>query len=162
VCDTVMAALRQRREVSAHIQRFTDLAKKTHSFTKGPRPSRFEEYELQLNDILPVNFLETRTLEEIARCSRDMKALMIRVERAHADPAKDTLKAGRLQPYLDHLQKLRSREKDLTPDCRQQLHQFQEMVADFRIALFAPEIQGNIQVSSKKLDRMWQDIIRSC
>ena len=162
VCDTVMAALRQRREVSAHIQRFTDLARKTHSFTKAPRQSRFEEYELQLNEILPVNFLEKRTLEELARCSRDMKALMIRVERAHADPAKDSLKADRLKPHLDNLQKLRSREKDLPPDCRQKLHQFQEMVANFRIALFAPEIQGNIQVSSKKLDQMWQDIIRSC
>jgi len=162
MCDTVMAALRQRREVSAHIQRFAGLAHKSRAVTPTPRPSRFDEYECLLNDILPVNFLETMTLEEIGRCGRDMKALMIRLERAHADPAKDALKADRLQPYLDKLQRLRCREKELTPECRQKTHRFQEMVADFRIALFAPEILGKAQVSAKKLDQMWQELIRVC
>ena len=158
ICDTVMTMLRQRREVSSHIQRFADLARKSHCFSD----ERFDEYEKLLEEILPVNFLESKTLEELERCNRDMKALIIRIERAHADPAKDSLKAAQLQPHLQNLQKLRARGKDLSPECRQRLKHYQEMIADFRIALFAPEIKGNIQVSAKKIDQQWQEISHLC
>jgi ATP-dependent helicase HrpA len=158
ICDSVMNMLRQRKEVSSHIQRFADLARKSHCFNE----ERFDEYERLLDEILPVNFLESKTLEEMERCSRDMKALIIRIERAHADPAKDSLKASQLQPHLQNLHKLRSREKDLSPECRLRLKHFQDMIADFRIALFAPEIKGNIQVSAKKLNQQWQDLNHLC
>jgi len=193
ICDTVMAALRQRREVCAHIRRFADLAEKAPSFGRAqpvsatippaikrakpghpsptpqasmasaiPIPSRFAEYATLLDEILPVDFPATRTLEEIGRCSLDMKALMIRIERAHVNPAKDALKAGQLHPHLDNLHKLQAREKDLSPECCQKLKKYEEMVSDFRIVLFAPEIKGNIQVSAKKLDQQWQEINQSC
>ena len=158
ICDTIMTILRQRREVSSHIQRFADLAKKSHCFSEV----RFDEYERLLKEILPVNFLESKTLEELERCSRDMKALIIRIERAHADPAKDSLKAAQLQPHLQNLEKLRARGKDLSPECRLRLKLYQEMIADFRIALFAPEIKGNIQVSAKKISQQWQEINHLC
>jgi len=158
ICDSVMNMLRQRKEVSSHIQRFADLARKSHCFNE----ERFAEYERLLDEILPVNFLESKTLEEMERCGRDMKALIIRIERAHADPAKDSLKASQLQPHLQNLHKLRSREKDLSPECRLRLKHFQDMIADFRIALFAPEIKGSIQVSAKKLNQQWQDLNHLC
>jgi ATP-dependent helicase HrpA len=151
-----MATLRQRQEVGAHIQRYGDLARKTHSFT----PERYEEYQRLLTEILPLDFLETRDLSEIQRCSRDMKALMIRIERAYVDPAKDALKAGQLQPHLQNLQVLCKKEKDLSSEGRQEMRKYQEMIAQFRIALFAPELQGGMPVSSKKLGRQWQEICK--
>ncbi len=157
ICDTVMATLRQRKEVSAHIQRYADLAKKTHSFMH----ERYDEYEKLLNEILPQDFLETRELTEVQRCTRDMKALMIRIERAYVDPAKDALKASQLKPHLQNLHGLRKREKDLSPECLQELKKYEEMIDQFRIVLFAPEIQGGgPQVSSKKLDQQWQEICK--
>lgn len=87
---------------------------------------------------------------------------MIRIERAHVNPAKDVLKANQLKPHLHNLQGLRQREKDLSPEGLQELKKYQEMIDQFRIALFAPEIQGGIQVSSKKLVRQWQETCRYC
>jgi ATP-dependent helicase HrpA len=156
ICDTIMTALRQRREVSATIQRFADLARKNHSFSQP----RFDEYQTLLEEILPLNLLENRELTEIQRCARDMKALMIRIERAHVDPAKDTLKASQLQPHLHNQQTLCSKEKDLSSDCRRELKKYQEMIARFRIALFAPEIQGGTPVSAKKLALQWQEVCK--
>jgi ATP-dependent helicase HrpA len=156
ICDTVMALLRQRKEVSSHIQRFADLAKNSHCFSE----ERFDEYERLLEEILPVSFLQSKTLEELERCSRDMKALIIRIERAHADPAKDSLKAVQLLPHLENLQKISTRAGDLSPEYRLRLKQYREMIADFRLILFAPEIKGTIQVSAKKLSRHWQELIQ--
>jgi ATP-dependent helicase HrpA len=158
ICDTIVATLRQRREVSAHIQRFAELARKTRSYT----PERFGEYESLLEEILPLDFLESRELSEIQRCSREMKALMLRIERAYVDPAKDALKACQLQPHLHNLQSLRRREKDLSPECLQEMKKFQEMLAQFRISLFAPELAGGIQVSAKKLHQQWLEISTIC
>lgn len=159
ICDTIITTLRQRREVSAHILHFANLARKGHSFSQ----ERFDEYERLLGAILPLDFLETRELAELQRCDRDMKALMIRIERAHANPAKDVLKANQLKPHLHNLQVLRQREKDLSPEGLQVLKRYQEMIDQFRIALFAPEIQGGgPQVSSKKLDQQWQETCRYC
>ncbi len=159
ICDTILATLRQRREVSDHIRRFGDLARKTHSFDR----ERFENYEKLLEEILPLNFLETKELAEIQSCDNKMKALMIRIERAHADPAKDALKASQLTPHLHNLQTLRQKEQDLSPEGRQEMKKYQEMIARFRITLFAPEIQGGgPQVSAKKLDQQWQEIGRYC
>ena len=156
ICDTIMATLRQRKEVSAQIQRFADLAKKTHSFSR----ERYDEYEKLLDEILPLDFLETKELTEVQRCTRDMKALMIRIERAYVDPAKDALKANQLTPHLQNLLGLRKRVKDLSSECLQEMKKYEEMIDQFRITLFAPEIQGGNQMSSKKLDQQWQEICK--
>ncbi|MBW6520792.1 MAG: ATP-dependent RNA helicase HrpA [Desulfoarculaceae bacterium] len=156
ICDTIMATLRQRRAVTAHIQRFADLARKTRSYA----PERYADYKQLLEEILPLNFLETKTLIEIQRCDKEMKALMIRIERAYVDPAKDELKAGQLKPHLYNLQTLRKKEKDLASECLHELKKYEEMISRFRITLFAPEIQDGTQMSSKKLDQQWQEVER--
>jgi ATP-dependent helicase HrpA len=158
ICDIIMATLRQRQEVSAHIQRYGDLARKTHSFT----PERYKEYERLLTEILPLDFMETKEPTEVQRCIRYMKALMIRIERAYVDPGKDALKAIQIQPHLHNLQVLYKREKDLSSEGRQEMRKYQEMIAQFRIALFAPELQGGMAVSSKKLNQQWQEICKYC
>jgi ATP-dependent helicase HrpA len=157
ICDTLMATLRQRREVSAHIRRFGDLAKKSHSFT----PERYNEYEKLLDEILPIDFLETKKLTEIQKCSISMKALMLRIERAYVDPAKDEVKSSQLKPHLQNLQGLRKKKQDLSYECLQEMKKYGEMIDQFRISLFAPEIQdGGARVSSKRLDRQWQELCK--
>ena len=158
ICDTIMATLRQRREVSAHIQHFGDLARKTHSFSQA----RFDEYEKLLDEIFPLDFLESRELKEVQRCTRNMKALMIRIERAYVDPAKDAIKAEQLSPHLHNLQSLRQRKKDLSAEGLRELNKYGEMINQFRITLFAPEIQGGMQVSSKKLSQQWLETCKYC
>ncbi|MEK6200848.1 MAG: DUF3418 domain-containing protein, partial [Desulfobulbaceae bacterium] len=154
ICDTIMATLRQRREVTAHIKRFADLARKTHSFDC----KRFDNYEKLLEEILPLNFLERKELAEIQRSDKEMKALMIRIERAYVDPAKDELKASQLTPHLHNFQALQKKEKDLSSKCLQELKKYQEMISQFRITLFAPEIQGGAQMSNKKLNQQWKEV----
>ncbi|MBU4328666.1 MAG: DUF3418 domain-containing protein, partial [Proteobacteria bacterium] len=103
-----------------------------------------------------------KELKEMQQCTMDMKALIIRIERAYVDPAKDMIKAEQLKPHLHNLQILRQREKDLSAECLHELKKYQEMINQFRITLFAPEIQGGVQVSSKKLSGQWQETCKYC
>jgi ATP-dependent helicase HrpA len=156
ICDTVMITLRQRRELSAHIHRFADLARKNRSFSR----TRFDEYQGLMMEILPFNFLTSFELAEAQGCGQQMKALMIRIERAFVDPAKDALKAAQLKTHLQNLHQLHTMEKDLPVEAISEMKKYQEMIAHYRIAIFAPEIQGKIQVSAKKLEQQWQELSR--
>lgn len=158
ICDTVLLLLRKRKEVSDHIIRFTKLARQTHSY----EAERFQEYATLLEEILPTDFLETTHFDELQGCTRFFQALMVRIERAHANPAKDRTKSKQLEPHLQKLKKIPADSSDLPKECREAVSLFRAMINEFRIALFAPEVNREMQVSEKKLKQQWLVISSSC
>ena len=158
ICDAIVLLLRKRKETSEHINRFTKLAQQSHSY----EADRYQEYRDLLEEILPADFLKNAMFDELKACSRYFQALMIRIERAHANPAKDRTKARQLAPYLQQLKKIPADSLTLPQECREALSHYQLMVNEFRIALFAPEIKRELQVSEKKLQQQWQRVCSLC
>jgi ATP-dependent helicase HrpA len=158
ICETVMAILRRRREVMDQIQRFGKLAKQSRSFSS----ERNEEYESLLEEILPADFLQTMSVEELSDCDRYLRGLIVRIERAYADSSKERGKNEKLRPHLQNYGILRQRKTELTDECAALLKEYELMINEFRIALFSPEIRTRIPVSEKKLERHWQRIREAC
>ncbi|MEN8200588.1 MAG: DUF3418 domain-containing protein, partial [Thermodesulfobacteriota bacterium] len=158
ICEQLLLLLRKRREVSEHISRFSQLARQSHAHDT----ERYEEYERLLTEILPPDFLEKNTLEALGDCPRFFQGLMVRIERAHANPAKDLNKAKQLEPCLQRLASIPKDLSPLPPECRKEIIRYQEMVKEFRLALFAPEIKGGRAVSAKKLRSQWQQLQSLC
>ena len=158
ICDELFRILRKRRETSDHIKRFASLARKSHSFNA----SQYKEYESLLEEILPADFLTHTTVDNLAGCSRFFQALIIRIERAHANPAKDQTKAKQLVPYLDRIKKIPDDCSTLPHECRQAISLYKAMTHEFRVTIFAPELKGGIQVSAKKLKLQWQKVQSVC
>lgn len=158
ICDEVLRVLRKRREASDHISRFASLARKSHSFNAN----QYKEYESLLEEILPTDFLRRKSVDDLAGCTRFFQALMIRIERAHANPAKDQSKAKQLTPYLDRIKKLPDDCSTLPHECRQAVSLYKAMISEFRVTIFAPELKGGIQVSAKKLKLQWQNVQSVC
>lgn len=158
ICDTIMSLLRRRREVLNEISRHEELARqaKTHS------ADRYQEYRCLLDEILPVNFLETSTFLELEDCERYMKSLMIRIRRAHADYSKDARKAEPLLAHRRNLDLLRKKEENLDENCREKMKEYQKMIQELRISLFSPEIKTKFGISAKKLNKIWQEIQTVC
>jgi len=154
IFETVMRTLRKRAEVRKKIGQYTDLAHKNHNYDQ----SRFEMYEQLLLEILPHNFLKLYSVEELEDCNRYMNALIIRIERAHINPAKDKNKAEQLIPYLNNLQSLEKYSHDLSEEYQDHLKMYQRMIQEFRISLFAPEMKTKITVSAKKLKQQFDKI----
>ena len=158
ICETVMAILRRRREVKDQIQRFGELARKSRSFSE----ERNLEYHQLLDEILPSNFLETLSLESLFDCDRYLRSLSLRIERAHADYAKEQGKREKLTPHLHNYSLLKKREAALTEECVVLMQEYSVMINEFRISLFSPEIRTKIPVSEKKLSGHWQTICNLC
>ncbi len=160
ICDELLTILRQRKEVSEHILKFATLAKQSHFYDN----KRYNEYQQLLEEILPADFtINTRLSSDISDCIRYCKALMIRIERAHANPAKDLKKAEQLQPYIDKLKVASQKESySLPAECREALDHYQTMINDYRVTIFAPELKGGNKVSAKKLKLLWQGVQSLC
>ncbi len=80
-----------------------------------------------------------------------MKALDIRVERAHINPVKDKNKADQLHPHLKNLALIINRNEELSAESKTHLSHYQKMIQEYRITLFPPEMRTKIKVSDKKL-----------
>ncbi len=158
ICDTLLLLLRKRKEAAEHIIRYANIAKKSRSYDS----TQYQEYETLLSDIMPTDFLTSRTLNSLQHCLRSFQALMIRIERAHANPAKDLSKARQLAPSLQKMANLPTDLSDYPKECREAIGLYREMVNEFRIGLFAPEVKRVLQVSEKKLKVQWQQIRSTC
>jgi ATP-dependent helicase HrpA len=158
ICDEMFQILRKRREVSDHIVRFAGLARKSHSYNAA----QYKEYESLLEEILSADFLTTKSLEDLAGCARFFQALTIRIERAHSNPSKDQTKAEQLAPFLNRIKNLPEDCSGLPLECKEAIALYLAMVAEFRVAVFAPELKGGMQVSAKKLKLQWQNVQSLC
>ena len=150
--DQVVAVLKERRATIDLIGRFEAMA----DATKGTS-GRFDQYRSQVREIVPIDFLKKFDRRRMAVVSRYLKALQIRVERAHVSPARDVARAETIAPYIERLHAV-SKKELLSPDCRRLLAEYQEMVEEFKISIFAQEIKTAFPVSAKRLDKKWQEL----
>ena len=91
---------------------------------------------------------------------RYCRALQIRMERAYAAPDKDKTKTAQLHPYVSRLKEMKI--EDPSPDCRQLLQEYENMLAEYKISIFAQEMKTLFPISAKRLDKKWQEIVNSC
>ncbi len=106
----------------------------------------------ELERLVPANFLEVQSLDRLRRLPRRLEALRIRAERARYDPEKDRKKEDQVEPYDLALARLRKGfSKDTSPEKKAAVDELQEMIEEFRISLFAPEVKTAFPVSPKRL-----------
>ncbi len=159
LCTRIMALLRRRREVQEQLQRLIALDRRRAIFT----PPKQEELEGILASIIPPAFLRTMDSAMLEDCDRYLRSLQIRLERLHANPAKDEAKATRIRPHLHHLADLAQRLPVPLPDeLRPLVEEYRTMIEEYRISLFSPEIKTKMVVSAKKLEQQWQAIHQLC
>jgi ATP-dependent helicase HrpA len=161
--DLVIEVLRDRRETFDLISRFEQMAGKSVS-----EAARFEGYRKQVAGIVPPDFLKEFSLATVRKIPRYLKALRIRVERAHASVAKDTAKARQIAPYTERLAQINEQFMDetkaalaenvLLAERKMILDEYREMIEEFKISLFAPEMKTLFPVSPKRLDKKWKEI----
>jgi len=114
----------------------------------------------ELTGIIPPDFLEKFDSARMESAIRYCRALQIRMERAYAAPDKDKTKAAQLAPYASRLNEIKV--KDPSPDCQKLLRKYKDMLAEYKISLFAQEMKTRFPVSAKRLDKKWQEILNSC
>jgi ATP-dependent helicase HrpA len=155
--DKLLKILTQRRHVQSRIEDIQQTSKGKND----PRTALCKEFQKHLQQLLPQDFLVQRKPAELANVSRYLKALEIRMERAEHSLAKDTKKAQQVAPYINRIQNLPD-NLDVSPSCHQTLTEYQEMVEEFRVSVFAPELGTAYPVSEKRLKNKWQEVENDC
>ncbi len=112
-----------------------------------------------LEDVFPRKLPRLPQPVDFALIQRDLQCLAIRIERMTSHPAKDDLKAAPLGRHLRRLAELADKVAEMSPEAAAQTNAYRQMVNDYRIALFAPELKTRQPVSEKKLEAQWQAVL---
>jgi len=112
--------------------------------------------------ILPPDFL-TLTASGLRHVPRYLKALRIRVERAHSAPAQDLQKEKIAAPHDERLAEAGRRVAAIeVPASRRAAEEvlaaYRLMVAEYRVSIFAQELKTVIPVSAKRLRRQEEEL----
>lgn len=158
IINNLMALFRKRREVSDSIQKVFNGNKgvKSHSRDKEA------DFNQLVTEIAPANILFNGMDSDIEKLTRRLQSLAIRVDRYSIHPGKDAQKEKQLSPHLENLRKLSKKEEELPEDAFELYEDYRQMIAEFRILIFSPEIKTSFPVSSKKLLQHWQVLLIKC
>ncbi len=156
--DDFLALLRQRRAVYDTINRIFS----TGSQNRLVIPDRKAAFMVHLSDIFPLEVIRGTLPADFGEIDRQLQSLSIRLERFYTNPGKDRQKEEQLLPYLTNLEKLMAKRGELSEEGLAAVYRFREMVNDYRISLFSPEIKTRQPVSTKKLNEEWQSTLTKC
>jgi ATP-dependent helicase HrpA len=84
-----------------------------------------------------------------------LRAVVLRLDKFRADPARDTQRLGELRP-LEQRWLRRVAERRGKPDAR--LDDFGWLLEELRVSLFAQELRTPQPVSVKRLDKVWAQL----
>lgn len=147
-----MAALRKRRELVSQFNNLATKSKETGHFHK----EGFARLTQELQEVFPPELLYQNP--DYQNISRQLEYLSIRLERFYVNPRKDEQKQEQTAPFTIKLHSLNN--TPLPPEAREELHKYREMLIEFKISVFAPEIKRRFSVSPEKLQRQWEEIIK--
>ncbi len=157
ILEKVIDTLQQRRVVKNKI---ADWAARART-NKNYQEARHREYLDTLEQIVPETFLQSLRAEQLLHKPRYLQALALRIERADHSPLKDSKKAERLQTPVNRLQQL-AHFNNPSPVCRACQQEYRELLEEFRVSIFAPELGTAQPVSEQRLLQKWQEIEDVC
>jgi ATP-dependent helicase HrpA len=107
------------------------------------------EINLQLQQLLPPDFILSVPRPWLDYLPRYLKAIARRVERLPANARRDTQLAGKIKPLTAQLQALIAQStRQIAPT---ELVQLRWMIEEFRVSLFAQDLKTMMRVSDKRL-----------
>jgi ATP-dependent helicase HrpA len=125
---------------------------------KDARPSKdvADDVAAQLQRLVPKRFIAQTPWPQLQHLPRYLKAIVLRLDKLRADPARDAQRLAELRPleqrYLRRLTELKGQ-----PDAR--LDEYRWLLEELRVSLFAQELRTPQPVSAKRLDKAWAQLV---
>ena len=110
----------------------------------------------QLQRLMPRNFLAATPWVQLQHLPRYLKAMVVRLDKQRADAARDAQRMKELQPLEQRYWRLLA-ERRGQHDSRMQ--EYRWMLEELRVSLFAQELRTPYPVSSKRLDKVWAQLV---
>jgi ATP-dependent helicase HrpA len=124
---------------------------------KDARPPKevADDIAAQLQRLVPKRFLAATPWPQLQHLPRYLKAIVMRLDKLRADPARDAQRLAELRPLEQRWQR-RMIERKGAPDAR--LDEYRWLLEELRVSLFAQELRTPQPVSAKRLQKAWEQI----
>jgi ATP-dependent helicase HrpA len=145
----VLEAVLQRHDTRAVLDRFMRMAGANRAVS-----DRLAVIAAELETLIPPDFLSRFSDRRVKQLPRCLKGLRIRAERAYVSPEKDRAKEAQLGVYKAEFEEIRKRILFRpTKDGLNFIEDVGQMIEEFNISLFAPEIKTLFPISGKRLEK---------
>jgi len=118
-------------------------------------PDSVADAAQQLQRLVGKRFITDNPFSQLQHFARYLKAVVLRLDKLRADPARDAGKLAELKPLEQKYWRLVAERKGVT-DARMQ--EFRWLLEELRVSFFAQELRTPQPVSVKRLDKAWQQL----
>jgi ATP-dependent helicase HrpA len=107
----------------------------------------------EVESLVPADFLSCLPDRSVRLLPRYLRGLGIRAERAYVYPEKDRAKEALFVVYRAELEEIVKSIPDPTQEDLDFMEDVSQMIEEFKISLFAPEIKTLFPVSGKRIEK---------
>jgi ATP-dependent helicase HrpA len=121
-------------------------------------PPMASDMQAQLQGLVHKRFIAETEYTQLAHFPRYLKAMNIRLEKLRQNPARDAQLMVEWQSAASQFQRTVKNQplKNLDP----RMVDFRWMLEELRVSLFAQELRTPMPVSSKRLQKVWESMLR--
>ncbi|MGB3212568.1 MAG: ATP-dependent RNA helicase HrpA [Desulforhopalus sp.] len=158
ICHDLMNLVRKKRAVQEAIRKVFSKKSDTSLYPVGKEA----DFSAHLDEIIPVDIFSGSEPIPIHNLDRQLQSLTIRLDRFQSNPGKDDQKAEQVRPYLETLQRFVGKKNELSDEALEQVFRYRDLVNEFKISIFSPEIKTLEPVSPKKLNKQLEIVQSKC
>ncbi|WP_255428188.1 ATP-dependent RNA helicase HrpA [Ramlibacter cellulosilyticus] len=109
----------------------------------------------QLQRLVPKRFLAATPWARLQHLPRYLKAIVLRLDKLRADPARDTQRLAELKAQEQRYWRLVAERKGHVDE---RMEDFRWLLEELRVSFFAQELRTPQPVSVKRLDKVWSQL----
>lgn len=106
----------------------------------------------QLQRLVPRRFLAATAWPRLQHLPRYLKAIVLRLDKLRADPARDLARLAELRPQEQRYWRLVAERKGAVDE---RMEDFRWLLEELRVSFFAQELRTPQPVSIKRLEKVW-------
>jgi ATP-dependent helicase HrpA len=126
---------------------------------KDARPVKelADDVTAQLARLVPKRFVVATPWAQLAHLPRYLRAVVMRLDKWRADPARDAQRLAELRPIEQRFWRVLAERRGVA-DAR--LDEFRWLLEELRVSLFAQELRTPQPVSVERLEKAWEQLQR--
>ena len=121
-------------------------------------PAVQADIQAQLQGLIHKRFIADNEYSQLAHFPRYLKAINVRLEKLRGNPSRDAQLMAEWQTAASQFQRTVKNQAGKNNDPR--MLEFRWMLEELRVSLFAQELRTPMPVSAKRLQKVWESMIR--
>ena len=121
-------------------------------------PAVQQDIGSQLQGLIHKRFIADNEYSQLAHFPRYLKAINVRIEKLRGNPSRDAQLMAEWQNAASQFQRTLKNQAGKNNDPR--MTEFRWMLEELRVSLFAQELRTPMPVSAKRLQKVWESMIR--